>query len=368
MRIIRNTKYEIPARRCYLPEVATPLQAGASSVAGGRNTKMSKTRFYIFAFTVATIVVGLFWGSSKAQDTLPQESFILNRAVELASFKEDEKPVVPEIKYILPGDRSVPTASIDGTTRIVTILNPKYTFGGIVAVFVAPQYGVIDAGRVSTLSSFKRVVGDVLKDNGVEIAKEDIVSPDLSTEVRTNLKINITRVSVAEVQNFEIVPYQTKNIDDNTIDKGKTKVSQAGIVGQKTLTYRVRRENGVEISRTLINQEITTKATDEIIKVGTKPVISVRCKYNDTVLSASIKYHQDPNALCNLMMKESNGNTGSIGEGPDGTKYLGLFQYDEGFWPSASSKAGFSGASWQDATAQINTTAYLFSIGQGGRW
>lgn len=308
-------------------------------------------------------IAGLFWGGAKAQDSTSQETFLLNRAVELANFKEDEKPVVPEIKYILPGDRSVSPVSVSSTTKVVTILDPKYTFGGIVAVFTAPQYVVNDAGRAASFESFKRVVGDVLKENNIEIAKEDIVSPDLSSQISRDAEIKITRVSLAEVQNFETLPYQTKKIDDDTLDEGKTKVAQAGKTGKKTLTYSVRRENGVEISRTLISEEISIEPSDEIIKVGTKPVISVHCKYNDAVIAAAIKYRQDPNVLCNLMMKESRGNPNS-----NGGQYQGLFQYDVDFWPEASKKAGFGGASIYDAQAQIYTTAYLFSVGQGGRW
>jgi len=81
-------------------------------------------------------------------------------------------------------------------------------------------------------------------------------------------------------------------------------------------------------------------------------------------LAAAIKYKQDPDTICNLMMKESNGHAGSVN--PSG--YYGLFQYDLGLWASASAKAGYAGASWDNPTAQIYTTCYLFSVGQSWRW
>jgi len=39
-----------------------------------------------------------------------------------------------------------------------------------------------------------------------------------------------------------------------------------------------------------------------------------------------------------------------------------------GFWQWASAKAGYSGASIYDPTAQIFTTAWALTHGQAGRW
>jgi hypothetical protein len=82
------------------------------------------------------------------------------------------------------------------------------------------------------------------------------------------------------------------------------------------------------------------------------------------VIAAAQKYGTDANAICTLMMKESNGNPDS-GAGSD---YQGLFQYTDGFWSSASAKAGYSGASILDTTAQIYTTAWAFTHGERKRW
>ena len=65
------------------------------------------------------------------------------------------------------------------------------------------------------------------------------------------------------------------------------------------------------------------------------------------------------------MMRESGG---SADAGyPDGM-YKGLFQYSEGFWQTVSARAGFEGASIYNAQAQIYTTAWALTYGQGSRW
>jgi len=312
---------------------------------------------------LAAVVAVCSWGKVQAGNTYDR-TFLLNRAVELAQFAPDEKIVLPQIKYYLPGDNKIGGLGFSPLVqRVVTIFDPGYGLGGVQAIFIAPTYSVIDGDKKLSPQSFKKTVGDILRENSFEIANEDVIEPALSSEAEVKKEIKITRVAIAEIQEFETLPYRTRNIDDDTLDKGKTRVSQSGKTGKKTLTYQVRRENGVEVSRILLRQEVVAQPTEEIVKVGIRPAITVRCKYNDIVLAASIKYKQDSNALCNLMMKESRGNPNS-----DGGQYQGLFQYDVDFWPDASQKAGFAGSSIYDPNAQIYTTAYLFSIGQGGRW
>lgn len=199
-------------------------------------------------------------------------SYIFSRAIELAQFRVDEKPTTPEIQYLMPGAVGDQTVQLGNSTKKVFIFDPSLGIGGVAATFTAPEYEVKDASQTYTISNFKRVVGDILAQGGVELAKEDIVDPPRSVEPDSN-NILITRVEVAEIQVHETLPYQTKKIDDPNLDRGRQIVSQKGKTGTKILTYRVRRENGVEVSRSLIKSEIDPKPQDEIIKIGTRVVV-----------------------------------------------------------------------------------------------
>lgn len=317
-------------------------------------------------FLVAILLVSVLASAKKSFAI--DDSYLKGRAIQLAGFSSDELVVEPKLIYNSPANQSALPDLLSPNERVVNLIDPKYSLFGITAVFEAPKYQIMDGKKSSEIYSFKRRVGDVLFAGGVELAKEDIVVPPVdsleSPATAGDNLIKITRVSVAQIDEFESVPYQTKKTNDPTINKGIEKVTQAGKVGQKKLTYELRREDGVEVSRTLINQEISAAPQDQLVLVGTKPVITVRCNYNDTVVAASAKYGVDPNAICNLMMKESNGHNTSVNPGG----YYGLFQYELGFWADASKKAGYAGASWSDPTAQIYTTAYCFSHGLGGRW
>lgn len=225
------------------------------------------TIFFILAFNKG---VGM-----ARENNLPivDREYLLTRAYALAGFQKNEKPVEPAVKYIMPGVvYSGESVQIGNSVRKVLVVNPENGFGGIEATFVAPKYLVNDAGKTSNVQSFKRVVGDILADGGYQLAKEDIVNPPATAAPTANL-IEITRVTVAEIEEFETLPYQTKEIEDSNLDRGVRKVAQEGKTGKKTFTYRVRRENGVEVAKDLVKTEIVSKPEDKIIKIGTRVVV-----------------------------------------------------------------------------------------------
>lgn len=248
--------------------------------------------------------------------------------------------------------------------KLVPFFSKDFVLGSRVALYRAPSYEVYDGKRHTTYRSWTQTVGELLSEKKIEIGTDDKINFAADFPIENGMTIKINRVAHTQVIEKEEIAFKVIRKDDPNLDKGKVTIKQAGKKGERALTYAVTREDGVEVARVLIGSEVTVEPTEEIQMVGTRPVITVRCKYNDTVIAAALKYKQDPNTLCNLMMKESNGNIKSVN--PNG--YYGLFQFELGLWASASAKAGYSGAGWDNATAQIYTTAYLFSIGQSWRW
>lgn len=242
----------------------------------------------VFTLVAAVALVTLSSGSKTGAQILTKDN-IVGRAVVLADFGPNEVAPMPEIKYLGPGDRGEVAPLNNSHYKVVNLVDPRFGLGGIQAVFVAPQYQVNDGGEALTCPSFYKSVGDILTDCSIILAKEDTVEPDLLSPPGINT-IKITRVSVAELEQFETLPYQTKTIDDPNLERGKQKVEQAGKYGKKRLVYQIRRENGVEVSRTVIKEEIVEKPENKIIKNGTKVVVlsSVRGVATATNLSNAV--------------------------------------------------------------------------------
>jgi hypothetical protein len=68
----------------------------------------------------------------------------------------------------------------------------------------------------------------------------------------------------------EVIPFESKTVQDSSMAKGTTKVTTAGVNGLRTLTFEVSTLDGVETSRKLTEERVTTAPVAQVTKVGTK--------------------------------------------------------------------------------------------------
>lgn len=72
----------------------------------------------------------------------------------------------------------------------------------------------------------------------------------------------------------EQIDYEIETRKDNSLYAGERKVVQNGQKGKKLVTYQVTKENGVEIDREKLGEEIVSEPVPKIVAVGTKIVAS----------------------------------------------------------------------------------------------
>ena len=77
-------------------------------------------------------------------------------------------------------------------------------------------------------------------------------------------------VTTETVTETEAIPFEKVRRDDASMDLGEEAVTTKGVDGIKTLTYEVVLTDGVETSRRLVSEEISTKPVDEVTSVGTR--------------------------------------------------------------------------------------------------
>lgn len=248
--------------------------------------------------------------------------------------------------------------------RVKTFPNFDLMFGGHLLITRAPEINITDGRKKLLVRSFASNISELFSEKGIVVGIDDQVNFALSTAVTPNMEIIIVRVAVTTVVENQPINFSTTTKDDPNLDEGKSRVERAGVKGNTKLTYRVVRENGEEVSRALISKEKTSEPVPEIRYRGTKPVISVPCRYNSTVIAAAIKYSYSANSICNLMMYESMGRASVVN--PNG--HYGLFQYDPSAFESDAKAAGYSGADIFDPTAQIYAATWALTHGKSWRW
>lgn len=146
----------------------------------------------------------------------------------------------------------------------------------------------------------KTKISEILEENHIVILPEETVYPNKDSEIGEDKTIKITNANVSEdiiteiaetgetlildqvlgnytaiIEKIEVVeetiPYETitKNSSSVSSEDRTNKVIQQGKDGLKEVTYKVKYQNDIEISRTVVKEEIIKKAVNKIVQVAT---------------------------------------------------------------------------------------------------
>ncbi len=130
-------------------------------------------------------------------------------------------------------------------------------------------------------STKETTVGELMGKLGITVGENNRCSMTAESVLSADSTVDIQTITYETVSKEEAVPYDTKYIDIRTIPKGTTKLSENGKNGVKTYTYKCTLVNGVEESRELISEKITTNPKSKVMYRGVGGTITSQGKtYN----------------------------------------------------------------------------------------
>jgi hypothetical protein len=103
---------------------------------------------------------------------------------------------------------------------------------------------------------------------GLQLNPLDRVSPAAATLLADQTIVEITRVTEEFSLEETTIPFQRQTVRNESMPEGQTMLIQPGQNGVQQLTHRVVKENGVEISKSVIKSVILQDALPEIVMVG----------------------------------------------------------------------------------------------------
>lgn len=146
----------------------------------------------------------------------------------------------------------------------------------------------------------KTKVSEILEENHITILEDEVVVPDINSEISENKTIKISKVSEVEqevaqleetvsteqilesyksviekiVTEQVVIPYET--ITKEAVGEGtkQNKVVQNGINGLKEVIYKVRYQNDVEIEKVELSSKVIKEPVNKIVEVKTIQVTS----------------------------------------------------------------------------------------------
>lgn len=152
----------------------------------------------------------------------------------------------------------------------------------------AIQVSVNADGRTQDVILYEGRVNDAFAAAGVEVKDLDVCNLSLNEPLSTGMEISLDRVEYRDVTTTQEVPFAEVKKNSNTLLKGKTKVSQQGVVGERTIVTREKLVNGQVVSSEVVSDQVTRNPVDKITLIGTKveevkPLNTASKKWSATV-------------------------------------------------------------------------------------
>lgn len=133
---------------------------------------------------------------------------------------------------------------------------------------------VNDSGKEEEVYTTSITVEDFLEQQEIVLNELDRVENDLTATLTADDTINIIRVEKSNETVQEKVNFATVTKKDSSLLKGSQKVITQGQEGLVNKEYEVVKENGVVVSKTLINETKIKDAVDKVVAVGTQTSVA----------------------------------------------------------------------------------------------
>jgi uncharacterized protein YabE (DUF348 family) len=230
--------------------------------------------------------------------------------------------------------------------------------GSFVAISTPKTVSIIADGKAKKTTTTAANVGEVLKDAGIRLAAADRTSQPAHAPVVNNMVIKVSRVTGKTATVTEEIEFQSLTTDSATLPKGEEKVTQEGVPGQTTLTYKLVLVDGREASRTLVSKTTTREPVTEKITVGTKEEPKPAAAEADGGNTGAAAPAMMNVAMWDKIAQCESGGNWSINSG---NGYYGGLQFDVQTWIGAGGGAYAPNASQATKAQQIDVANRVYA-------
>jgi uncharacterized protein YabE (DUF348 family) len=211
---------------------------------------------------------------------------------------------------------------------------------------------LIADGQQRVVTTTAATAGDLLAEQGIALSATDRTSIYPQQPLLDAMVLRVTRVVVTDVTEVQPLDYATVETPDPNAFQGQRTVTQQGVEGAQTVTWRVTVTDGVETGREQLGVEVSTPAVDQQVAVGTKekPAAPAAVVSADGLNWAAL-------AAC-----ESGGRPTAV----SGTgKYRGMYQFSTSTWSAVGGSGDPAAASAEEQTMRAQM---LYARSGAGQW
>lgn len=124
---------------------------------------------------------------------------------------------------------------------------------------------VIHCGDESVIGTYGETVGALLQRAGIELHEGDVLSCEADSPTHDGMVLEVVNRKTVTEEYDEIIPYQTNYFEDPDLEADTELVLVDGVNGVIHYTAKVVYENGVEISREVVDRQTTTEMVTRLV-------------------------------------------------------------------------------------------------------
>ena len=173
------------------------------------------------------------------------------KVLTVSDFLAENKIILSEFDQIIPG-KSSPVVSREN-----------------ILIRRAVQIQIEVDGKTLKNHTLASTVRNAILENNIALGRLDKAVPDFNSLPADNSTIIITRINVEEKIIPEEINFKTIEKNDPKLGWREKKVQQKGARGIREVKYKITYKNGKEISRIILEKNITLEPITEIVVQGT---------------------------------------------------------------------------------------------------
>jgi uncharacterized protein YabE (DUF348 family) len=151
-------------------------------------------------------------------------------------------------------------------------LGSRVSSGLHVAIERSTPVLVTADGRTTHTRTRGKTVGGTLMDLGILVTDNDRVTPPLDQPVVEQQQIRLVRISHVTLVERKPIPYVSVLVPDDNLEIDTQRLAQAGVNGEHRKRFKVITEDGIEVSRTLVDEWVAAEPVTRMVAFGRKIV------------------------------------------------------------------------------------------------
>ena len=222
-----------------------------------RTEKQTKTRKRWIYRLIAIAVMAAALAGLLSQTVFAQNSYVITDGGNVTvykSFSTDPDVVLDEAGIELSEEDTYTTTYNDG--------------GYCIDIQRMQTVTVVNQGNRSVLNTYGETVSELLDRMGIELCEDDVLSCDVEMKTYDGMTVKVVRRDVQLLQYEEKIPYETKYYEDPELAPGEEIVLIEGVDGLVRYDAEVTYENGVEVAREILEEDVLTDSVTRLVVRG----------------------------------------------------------------------------------------------------